>query len=110
MSRRRKLDRSCKGVKVTVLLSDAWKIIPLGVFRIYFADCVGLRHTALVPQSHGQIRKTVLDQCSQYRDLCSETCIVFCVQLPLCHEPSTGSVITATSYLVSKASYSQHKA
>ena len=110
MSRRRKLDRSFKGVKVTVLLSDAWKIIPLGVFRIYFADCVGLSHTTLVPQSHGQIRKTVLDQCSQYRDLCSETCIVFCVQLPLYHEPSTGSVITATSCPVSKASYSQYKA
>jgi hypothetical protein len=34
MSPRRKLDRSCTGVKVTVLLSDAWKIIPLSVFRI----------------------------------------------------------------------------
>ena len=35
MSRRHKLDRSCKGVKVTILLCDARKIIPLVVFRIY---------------------------------------------------------------------------
>jgi len=77
---------------------------------IYFADFVGLSHTALVPQSHGQIRKTVHDQCSQYRDLCSETSIVLCVRLPLYHEPSTSSFINAISYLVTKASYSQYKA
>jgi hypothetical protein len=77
---------------------------------IYFADFVSLSHTTLVPQSHGQIRKTVHDQCNQYRDLCSETCIVSCVQLPLCQEPSAGSVIIAISYLVGKVCYSQYKA
>ena len=43
----------------------------------------------------------------------TEICVlelVLCVQLPLHHEPSTGSVITAISYLVSKACYSQYKA
>jgi len=77
---------------------------------IYFAHFVGLSHTALVSQSHGQIRKTVHDQCSQYRDLRSEACIVLCVRLPLYHEPSTSYFINAISYLVSKACYSQYKA
>lgn len=68
-------DRSCEVVKVTILLSAAWKIIQLGVFHIYHvANFVSLSHTPLV-RSHGQIRKTVHDKCSLYRDLCSETCV-----------------------------------
>jgi hypothetical protein len=44
-------DRSYKVVKVTILLSAARKIIPLGVFNvyvIYLANFVGLSHTPLV--------------------------------------------------------------